>query len=84
MPLADSSCSNCSLVDEVAADRVLQLGRPVELDGAGDVAPVVGGGVLVDLDEHDPFGAQVLLRPVGGDQDVLAAHVRWLPAWLYG
>ena len=30
------------LVDEVAADLVLQVGRPVELDGALDVALVVG------------------------------------------
>ena len=62
------------LVHDVAADRVLQLGGPVDLHGAGEVAPVVGGGVFVDLDEDDPVGAQVLLRPVGGDQDVLAAH----------
>ena len=63
------------LVDEVAAHRVLQLGLPVELDGAGDVAAVVGGGVLVDLDEDRVGGVEVLLGPVGTDQGVLAAHV---------
>ncbi len=63
------------LVDEVAADLVLQFGLPVQLDGAGDVAAVVGGGVFVDLDEHDPVGVQVLLGPVGRDERVCAAHV---------
>src|SRR5271166_6096551 len=37
-------------VDEVALDRVLQIAAPVELDRAGDVAAVVGAGVLVDFD----------------------------------
>ena len=48
------------LVDEVAADLVLEVGGPVELDGALDVALVVGGGVLVDLDEDDAFGSSRL------------------------
>ena len=61
-------------VDEVAADRVLQLGLPVDLHGAGDVPGVVGGGVLVDLDEDQARGGQVLLCPFGGDEGVLAAH----------
>ncbi|GEL18206.1 hypothetical protein PA7_20430 [Pseudonocardia asaccharolytica DSM 44247 = NBRC 16224] len=38
------------------------------------MAPVVGGGVLVYLDEHDAVGAEILLGPIGRDQDVLAAH----------
>ena len=62
------------LVDEVAADLVLEVGRPVELDGALDVALVVGGGVLVDLDEDDAVGVEVVLDPLGGDERVLAAH----------
>ena len=40
-------------VDEVAADRVLQVGLPVQLDRPGDVAAVVRAGVLVDLDQDD-------------------------------
>ena len=40
------------LVDEVPTDRVLQVGLPVDLDRAGDVATVVRRGVLVDLDQH--------------------------------
>ena len=62
------------LVDEVAADLVLEVGGPVELDGALDVALVVGGGVLVDLDEDDAVGVEVVLDPLGGDERVLAAH----------
>jgi hypothetical protein len=47
-------------VDEVALDLVLQVGLPVQLDGAGDVAAVVGGGVLVDSTKT-VFGASRLL-----------------------
>ena len=62
------------LADEVPADLVLQVGRPVELDGARDVALVVGGGVLVDLDEDDPGVVEMLLDPLGGDESGVAAH----------
>ena len=62
------------LVDEVAADLVLQVGGPVELDGAPDVALVVGRGVLVDLDQDDLRVVEVVLDPLGGDERVLAAH----------
>ena len=61
-------------VDEVAPDGVLQIGTPVQLDRAGDVAVVVGAGVLVDLDEDDVVGVEIALGPVGGDQDVGACH----------
>jgi hypothetical protein len=53
------------LVDEVAAYRVLEVGLPVQLDRAGDVTGLVGGGVLVDLDEDGVGGVEVLLCPVG-------------------
>ncbi|GAB3310300.1 hypothetical protein GCM10027451_20890 [Geodermatophilus aquaeductus] len=66
------------LADEVAAQRVLQVELPVELDRALDVALVVGAGVLVDLDEDDAGLADVLLGPVGGDEHVVAAHGRFL------
>jgi hypothetical protein len=52
-------------VDEVALDGVLQVGAPVQLDRAGDVAAVIGGGVLVDLDEDDVRGVKIALSPVG-------------------
>src|SRR5262249_26468618 len=54
--------------------RVLQLGLPVDLDGARDVAAVICGGVLVDLDEDDVVCVEVLLGPVGRDQGGLATH----------
>ena len=63
------------LVDEVAADLVLQVGLPVELDRALDVALVVGRGVLVDLDQDDAGGVEVVLHPLGGDERVVAGHV---------
>ena len=63
------------LVDEVATHLVLEVGRPVELDRSLDVALVVGGGVLVDLDEDDLVVVEVVLDPLGGDESVLAAHV---------
>ena len=69
------------LVDEVAADLVLEVGGPVELDGSPDVALVVGGGVLVDLDEDDAVGVEVVLDPLGGDERVLAAHGWCAPCW---
>ena len=74
MPRSESSASNCCLVDEVAADLVLEVRRPVELDGALDVALVVGRGVLVDLDEDDLGVVEVFLDPLGGDERGLAAH----------
>src|SRR3954470_9898155 len=69
------------LADEVAADLVLQFRLPVQLDGAWEVAAVVGGDVFVDLDEHDPGGVQVFLGPIGRDEHVSAAHavlLRWM------
>ena len=55
--------------DDVAADLVLQLALPVETDCARDVARVVGLRVDVDLDQFDPGLAEVLLHPVGVDQN---------------
>ena len=62
------------LVDEVTADRVLQFVLPVDAHGAADVPTLVRGGVLIDLGEDDTVGVQVLLCPLGGDQDVFTAH----------
>src|SRR6185312_12334371 len=61
-------------VDEVTLDRVLQVGLPVQLDRAGDVAGAVGAGVLVDLDVDGVRRVEIALGPVNGDQDVGACH----------
>ena len=62
------------LIQEVAANTVLQVLAPVQPDGAFDMATVVGAGVLVDLDEHGLGCIEILLCPIGGDQDVGASH----------
>ena len=74
MPRSTEQLGELLGVDEIALDRVLQIGAPVQLDRAGDVAAVVGAGVLVDLDEDDVGGVEIALGPVGGDQDVGACH----------
>lgn len=75
MPREDRSFSKPYLVDEVAADRVLQVLLPVDLDGVLDVVLVVRRSVLVDLDDDDLRVVEVRLDPVGVYQDVAAAHV---------
>src|SRR5207248_11308176 len=62
------------LVDEVPANRVLQVLLPVQLHGAGKVAAVVGGGVLVDLDEDHAGPVEVLFGPVGRHEYRVATH----------
>src|SRR5262249_8230741 len=62
------------LVHEVAADRILEILFPVELHRVGDVALVVGGGVLVHLHQYHAGGATMGFRPVGVHQDVGTAH----------
>src|SRR3954470_19885709 len=57
--------------EEVALDLVLQVLLPVEADGARDVR--LGGQrrVLVDLDDPDVRGVQMLRHPLGVDEHVL-------------
>src|ERR1035441_9039849 len=57
------------LADDVAADLVLKLALPVEADRTGDVARVVGFGVHIDLDKFDSRLTEVLLDPVGFNQN---------------
>jgi hypothetical protein len=57
--------------EEVALDLVLEVLLPVEPDRAGDVRLGVERGVLVDLDDADRVVAQMVLDPLGLDQDVL-------------
>src|SRR6185312_1692271 len=61
-------------VHEVAADRVLQVLLPVELDGVADMPLVVGAGVLVHLDQDHAWVVEVGFHPVSVHQDVRTAH----------
>ena len=53
------------LVDQIAADVVLELGLPVPADGAGDMSLVVRGGVHVDFDEAEIGGIEIASGPIG-------------------
>src|SRR6266850_533725 len=57
------------LVDQIAADVVLELGLPVPADSAGDMALIVGGGVHVDFDEAEIGRIQILREPIGGNEN---------------
>jgi len=53
------------LVNEIAADVVLELGLLVPTDGAGDVSLVVGGGVHVNFDEAEIGRIEIVSGPIG-------------------
>ena len=55
-------------VDVVAYVRVVEVGVPVDLHRARDVAGVVEQHVLVGLDDGQPGPAEIARQPVGGDQ----------------
>src|SRR4029453_17823863 len=57
--------------DEVAPQRVLEVGVPVHGHGPADVPAGVGVGVLVDLDKAQVGVVQVGGQPVGGDQQLI-------------
>src|SRR5205823_10643418 len=73
-PAAGQQRLELLLVHEVPAHRVLQVLLPVQLDGAGDVAVVIGAGVLVDFDEDHARGVEILLGPVGRNEYRVATH----------
>ena len=52
MPLRRTDSANCSLVDVVAHRLVLQVGVPVDLDRAGDVALLIEQHILVGFDDR--------------------------------
>src|SRR5205823_3163271 len=57
--------------EKVALDLVLEVCAPVETDRAGDVRLAVEGRVLVNLDDPDRVVVQVLLEPLGLDEDIV-------------
>ena len=69
MPLLPSSSSSFLRRDDVAHERVAELGRPVPADGAGNVALIVGCRVDVDFDDADAGVGGVLRDPVGGHEN---------------
>jgi hypothetical protein len=63
--------------EEVAGDRVVQVGLPIDLLGAGDVPDVVQEDVLVRLEDPHLRVLQVLGDPIGADERVrvvIASH----------
>ena len=55
-------------VDVVADVRVVEVGVPVDLHRAGDVAGVVEQDVLVGLHDGQPGAAEIGRQPIRGDQ----------------
>ncbi len=56
--------------DDVADERVAELGRPVPAHGAGNVALVVRRRVNVNLDDAHARVVAVLGDPLGRDEDI--------------
>jgi hypothetical protein len=71
-PLLRHEGGEAGAVDVVAGLRVVQLGMPVELHGAGDVAGLVQQDILVGLGDDKPRVIQVLGQPPGGHQHLRA------------
>ena len=68
MPLRFISVGELRAVDVVAHVWVVEVGVPVDLHRAGDVAGVVEQDVLVGLDDGQARAAEVAGQPVGRDQ----------------
>jgi hypothetical protein len=62
---------------EVALQSILEILLPVDPDRAGDVAAVVGGRVLIDLEQLQVRIFEVLSQPTG-----LYQHIVGVPAHL--
>ena len=68
MPLLLSSFGESLSVDVVAHDRVVELGVPVDLHRARDVAGLVQQHVLVGFDHDQARSAEALCEPLGGHE----------------
>ena len=68
MPFEPSEGGELLAVEVVAHDGVVEVGVPVDLDGAGDVPGLVEQHVLVGLDDDQARLTEVLGEPVGGDE----------------
>ena len=67
-PLGGHQCGEAGTVDVVAGHLVVQVGVPVDLDRAREVAGLVQQDVLVALYHHQPGRLQVRRQPGRGDQ----------------
>lgn len=61
-------CGELRSVDVVALHRVVEIGVPVDLDGAGDVSGLVKEYVFIRLDDDKPRCAEVSTEPVCADE----------------
>ena len=68
MPFEPSSFAKRRAVDVVAQDRVVEVGVPVDLDRAGDVAGLVEQHVLVGFDDDEAGLTEVVGEPLGAHQ----------------
>ena len=68
IPFEPRSAANCSPFDVVAHDRVVELGVPVDLHRARDVAGLVEQHVLIGFDDDQAGFAEVRGEPFGGDE----------------
>ena len=53
---------------------VFNFASPVSFTATGIDLGTASAGVLIDLDEHDIRGVEIILSPLGGDQDVGTCH----------
>ena len=51
MPLREQSSANCCLPDVVPHGLILQIGLPIDLHGAGDMALLIEQDIFVRLDD---------------------------------
>ena len=68
IPWRLQSAANLLWSDIVANQRVLEIGSPIDVDCAGNVAGVVEEDVFVGFDDADILVIQVLLEPVALNQ----------------
>ena len=68
-PTVTEEATELLRLEKVALDLVLEVQTPVESDRARDVTLTVERRILVDFDDSDRVVVQVLLEPLGLDQN---------------
>ncbi len=66
--LAADQLGEAGAVDVVADDGVVEVGVPVDLHGALDVAGLVEQHILVRFDDDEAGRSEVFGEPLGGDE----------------